>query len=104
MFRNSRYRVATLNHVSQDTFDRVQAIIEGRIQVTGPRQRTRPDFPLKGIVRCEACGRPLTASWSRGRDGRYAYYHCWRHCRAVNVTKAKLEGLFADELKELQPT
>jgi hypothetical protein len=32
------------------------------------------------------------------------YYHCWRQCRAVNVTKAKLEGLFVDELKELQPT
>jgi len=46
----------------------------------------------------------LTASWSKGRNGRYAYYHCWRQCRAVNVTKSKLEGLFADELKQLQPT
>lgn len=90
--------------VSEETFHRVQAVVEGRIQVTGPRQRTRPDFPLKGLVRCEACGRPLTASWSKGRNGHYAYYHCWRQCRAVNVTKAKLEGLFVDELKELQPT
>jgi site-specific DNA recombinase len=90
--------------VSEETFNRVQAIVERRIQVTGPRQRTRPDFPLKGLVRCEACGRPLTASWSKGRNGYYAYYHCWRQCRAVNVTKAKLEGLFVDELKELQPT
>ena len=72
--------------------------------MTGPHQRTRPDFPLKGLVRCEACGRPLTASWSKGRNGHYAYYHCWRQCRAVNVAKAKLEGLFVDELKELQPT
>ena len=46
----------------------------------------------------------MTASWSKGRNGHYAYYHCWRQCRAVNVTKAKLEGLFVDELKELQPT
>lgn len=90
--------------VSEETFHRVQAIVEGRIQVTGPRQRARPDFPLKGLVRCEACGRALTASWSKGRNGHYAYYHCWRECRAVNVTKAKLEGLFVDELKELQPT
>ena len=90
--------------VSEDTFYRVQAILEGRVHVTGPRQRTRPDFPLKGLVRCEACGRPLTASWSKGRNGHYAYYHCWRQCRAVNVAKAKLEGMFVDELKELQPT
>ena len=41
--------------------------------------------------------------WS-SRNGRYAYYHCWHQCRAVNVTKAKLEGLFAEELKQLQPT
>ena len=90
--------------VSEETFYRVQAILEGRTQVTGPRKRARPDFPLKGLVRCEACGKTLTASWSKGRNGHYAYYHCWRQCRAVNVTKAKLEGLFVDELKELQPT
>ena len=90
--------------VSEETFYGVQAVLEGRIQVTGPRKRARPDFPLKGLVRCEACGRTLTASWSKGRNGHYAYYHCWRQCRAVNVTKAKLEGLFVDELKELQPT
>ena len=90
--------------VSEETFRRVQAIVQGRVQVTGPRQRSRPDFPLKGVVRCAECGRELTASWSKGRNGRYAYYHCWRQCRAVNVRKAKLEGLFADELKQLQPT
>src|SRR6267143_109559 len=90
--------------VSDDTFCRVQAILQGRIQVVGPHLRGRPDFPLKGLVRCADCGRSLTASWSKGRSGRYAYYHCWRQCRAVNVTKAKIEGLFTDELERLQPT
>jgi len=55
-------------------------------------------------VRCEACGRPLTGSWSKGRNSRYAYYHCQRQCRAVNVSKAVLEGAFVDELALLQPT
>ncbi|MGQ0736452.1 MAG: zinc ribbon domain-containing protein [Acidobacteriota bacterium] len=59
---------------------------------------------MKGLVRCASCDRPLTASWSKGRNRRYAYSHCWRQCREVNVTKAKLEGLFADALKQLQPT
>ena len=35
---------------------------------------------------------------------RYAYYHCQRQCRAVNVSKAELEGAFVDELALLQPT
>jgi len=72
--------------------------------VTAPRQRNHPDFPLRGFVRCDSCGRALTGSWSKGRNGRYAYYHCRRRCRAVNVSKAVLEGAFVDELALLQPT
>jgi site-specific DNA recombinase len=67
-------------------------------------QRNHPDFSLRGFVRCDVCGRPLTGSWSKGRNGRYAYYHCQRQCRAVNVGKAALEGAFVDELALLQPT
>jgi site-specific DNA recombinase len=70
----------------------------------GPRPRHHPDFPLRGFVRCETCGRPLTGSWSKGRNGHYAYYHCQRQCRAVNISKATLEGAFVDELALLQPT
>ena len=47
---------------------------------------------------------PLTASWSKGRSDYYAYYHCRGRCRAVNISKAKLEELFVDELARLQPT
>ncbi len=86
------------------TFYRAQAVLDGRVVVAGPRQRNHPDFPLRGFVRCEICDRPLTGSWSKGRNGRYAYYHCQRQCRPVNVSKAVLEGAFADELALLQPT
>ncbi len=67
-------------------------------------RRAHPDFPLRAFVRCDSCGRGLTGSWSKGRSEYYAYYHCRPGCRAVNVTKAKLEGLFADELALLQPS
>ena len=90
--------------VEEATFYRAQAVLDGRGVVTGPRQRNHPDFPLRGFVRCETCGRPLTGSWSKGRNGYYAYYHCQRQCRAVNVSKAALEGAFADELALLQPS
>jgi len=74
------------------------------MEVTAPRQRSDPDFPLRGYVRCESCGKPLTASWSKGRSDYYAYYHCRGGCRAVNIAKAKLEDLFVEELQRLQPT
>ena len=90
--------------VSEKVFYRVQAILDGRLEITAPRQRRDPDFPLRGYVRCEACGKPLTASWSKGRSDYYAYYHCRPGCRAVNIAKTKLEDLFVEELGRLQPT
>jgi len=74
-----------------------------RAPSTTPQQRAHPDFPLRAFVRCESCGRGLTG-WSKGRSEYCAYYHCRPGCRVVNVTKAKLEGLFADELALLQPS
>ena len=90
--------------ISEDLFYRVQSILSGRMPSTAPRKRAHPDFPLRGFVRCHSCRRGLTGSWSKGRSEYYAYYHCRPGCRAVNVSKAKLEGLFADELALLQPT
>ncbi len=90
--------------VTEKVFYRVQAILDGRLEMTAPRQRSDPDFPLRGYVRCESCGRPLTASWSKGRSDYYAYYHCRPGCRASNIAKTKLEEMFVDELTRLQPT
>ena len=90
--------------VDEATFYRAQAVLAGRVVVAGPRPRNHPDFPLRNFVRCEACGRPLTGSWSKGRTDYYAYYHCRGGCRTVNITKAKLEELFVEELGRLQPT
>jgi hypothetical protein len=90
--------------ISEELFYQVQAVLSGRVPSTAPRQRAHPDFPLRGFVRCHSCGRGITGSWSKGRNEYYAYYHCRPGCRAVNVSKAKLEGLFVDELALLQPT
>ena len=87
--------------IPEATFYAAQSVLTGR---SSPRKQIDPDFPLRGFVRCERCQRPLTASRSKGRSGYYAYYHCQRTCRNVNVTKAKLEGLFVDELRLLQPS
>ena len=52
--------------ISEDVFDRVQAVLAGRVPSTMPQQRAHPDFPLRAVVRCEFCGRGLTGSWSKG--------------------------------------
>jgi DNA invertase Pin-like site-specific DNA recombinase len=81
--------------VDEATFYRAQTVLDGRVVVAGPRQRNHPDFPLRGFVRCDICGRPLTGSWSKGRNGHYAYYHCQRQCRSVN----QAAGLTSKEMK-----
>jgi site-specific DNA recombinase len=72
--------------VSREIFDKVQALLDGWQPMVAPRQRNNPDFPLRSFVRCGRCERPLTASWSKGRNDRYGYYRCQnRTCKAVTV-------------------
>ena len=77
--------------ISEDLFYRVQSILSGRAPSMARRQRAHPDFPLRGFVCCESCGRGLTVSSSKGRSEYYAYYHCRSGCRAVNVKKASAQ-------------
>jgi hypothetical protein len=62
--------------VTKDEFARIQVLLKRRSPE--PRQRIRPEFPLRGLVRCPSCERPFTASFARGKCRTYAYYHCSR--------------------------
>lgn len=90
--------------ITCELFDRAQTVLSGRLPSTAPKLRSHPDFPLRNFVRCVVCNRGLTGSWSKDRSDYYAHYHCRPGCRGVNVTKAKLESLFTDELARLQPS
>lgn len=84
--------------VDPGLFREVQAVLRGRAPVAAKPQN--PEFPLKGVTRCE-CGRPLVGYFARGRSGRYAYYECQR-CR-VRVKRDALEDAFVELLDELRP-
>ena len=87
--------------VSEDVFDRVQARLNGRDPCPIPRRLQREDFPLKGLVKCHSCGRPMTASWSKGRSQRYAYYSCQTGCAGHRICKEDLEKSFVEFLDML---
>ena len=65
--------------ISQQTFDRVQEIVDGRRR-NQPKVRSKiphPDFFLRNLLICPICGHAITASHSKGRAGvLYPYYHC----------------------------
>ena len=80
-------------------FDAVQKARKRSQQKDG-RHLDHPDFPLRRVVVCGTCNTPITGSWSKGRSGRYAYYHCpAKGCGGTNVRKEKLEGLFTSWLE-----
>jgi site-specific DNA recombinase len=90
--------------VTEELFQRVQDILDGkRISVTA-HQRNNPDFPLRVFVSCGECGTPLTGAWSTGRKARYPYYRCRNaKCKAVNVRREKMDTEFAALIAKLAP-
>lgn len=79
--------------IDEDLFDRVQTRLKRRrSEGKTTYQCFRPEYWLRGLVRC-TCGRPLTASASRGRHGYYPRYHC-PACGA-SVVLAEMEERFA---------
>jgi site-specific DNA recombinase len=57
-------------------------------------------FPLKKFLKCPICNRNLAGSYSRGRNKRYAYYHCvTKGCTYKPIPVVQAEYLFTQYLK-----
>lgn len=67
--------------ISRDTWMNAQAAMDGKKQ--GPHRQQRTEFPLRGLLVCQVCRRPVTACFVTGHGGRYGYYQCKQgHVRA----------------------
>ena len=87
--------------IDRDLYVRVQqGFAKSSHAVARPYRKVNPDFPLRGTILCPRCGQPLTASWSRGHGGMYAYYRCG-HCTGIDFRKHILERSFVDRLNGL---
>jgi len=82
--------------ISLATFHEIQDRLNGKQDRNPVRADTTEEFALRGFVACASCGRLLTASWTRGRHKRYAYYHCQeRACKEYGKSIAR-DRLHAD--------
>jgi len=91
--------------ISEKTFYKVQAILDGKSFTAVPKLRNNPDFPLRNFVICGNCNRPMTGSWTKGRSKRYPYYHCAR-CKSPfsrSTPKEQLEQEFISLLESIVP-
>lgn len=89
--------------ISQAEYAKIQQIIKGKGVAFIPKKIINPDFPLKGTVRCGG-GNFYTASWSKGRNKKYPFYHCTKcNEKPKSVRKEVLEDDFMDYLASITP-
>jgi site-specific DNA recombinase len=71
-----------------------------RRQAPNARNRFHPDFPLRRFVKCATCGKSLTGSRSRGRNGTtYPYYRCITAGCIGSIRASELEHRFGEFLE-----
>ena len=91
--------------ISEEDFYTVQRLLNPKKPINKKRLRINPDFPLKNIFYCPYCRKPLTGSWSTGRNNKYAYYSCrTKGCNFKNTRRKILENEFLLLLDKLRPS
>ena len=92
--------------ITRTTFQRIQDKLVGN-KPKVIRKKHSEDFPLRNFVFCADCDTPLTACWSKGSHGHYAYYHCpQKGCVSYgkSIRRADIEGEFEALLRSVRPT
>ncbi|MEG3148176.1 recombinase family protein [Sphingomonas sp. RT2P30] len=81
--------------VSRALFDRVQAILSGRLY---PRTEIHR-FLFRRLIKCDRCGRSLSGERQKG----HVYYRCHDlGCRGVSISERQIDVLVRAELRLLQ--
>ncbi len=88
------------------TFEKIQTKLRSKT-TTHTKKVINEDFPLRGFVLCGDCKQPVTASWSKGRNGKFPYYRCkTKGCseRNKSIRKKTIEEEFSDIIGKIKPS
>ncbi len=92
--------------ISPATFEKIQRRMKRTSATKRVRKDLSEDFPVRGLIKC-TCGVHMTASWSKGRNGRYGYYFCInRDCPEYrkSIPADTIEGKFKKAFKQTKLT
>lgn len=92
--------------ISFETFQKMQARLTSTAKAPA-RKDISADFPLRGFILCNDCGKPLTACWSQGKSQKYPYYLCpTKDCASYrkSIKRDELEAAFEGVLQNLEPS
>ncbi len=82
------------------TWERVQIILSENARRRGNATRADTPAPLKGLLRCTACGSAMTPSHTRRRGRLYRYYTCMTAIKQGHTT-CPVRSLAAGEAEAL---
>lgn len=87
--------------ISEDLFQEVQNVIGTRRKAINKRDELKTIFVLKGYLRCPECDHLFTASVSKGRTKKYAYYHCAKQCKK-RIRADQINESYNNQLQQFQ--
>ena len=91
--------------ISRDEFERVSAILGSKAPAKIHPRRAASPYLLSGIVRCETCGKALTAH--EAKSGQFTYYVCHSllkrgqgACDTPRLNSKRFERMIIDSIRE----
>ena len=91
--------------ISRDEFERVAAILGSKAPAKIHPRRAASPYLLSGIVRCETCGKALTAH--EAKSGQFTYYVCHSllkrgqgACDTPRLNSKRFERMIIDSIRE----
>ncbi len=89
--------------ISLDVYETIQKRMKREGLNKSIRKDVSDDFPLRGLLCCAYCNKPLTGAWSTGRNQKYPYYFCQnKDCKykQKSILKKDIEDKFDEVLKK----
>ena len=90
--------------ISKQEFRRVKKLLGSRAPKQANPRRASSPYLLSGILKCETCGRAMSAS--EAKSGKYTYYVCQSlmkrgsgSCKTPRLSAKKIENTIVDELR-----
>ena len=91
--------------VTREEFERAKRLLQSRApKHIHPRRASSP-YLLSGLLKCEACGKALTAA--EAKSGKYTYYVCQslikrgkESCGTPRLNAKRFEGLIVGQLRD----
>ena len=97
--------------IDQNLWDRVHAVLAEHGHKRGNRTRARTPAPLRGLLRCSACGCAMSPTHTRRRGRLYRYYVCLKgmkigaeSCPVRSIAAAEIEGVVLGQIRCLLQT